>query len=55
LRRIDCIIAWAILAAALARPKRWGFAEGLASMPPVGLDAGLERLQPAGNARRCFD
>jgi antitoxin FitA len=43
----------AILAAALARPKRRSFAEVLASMPPVGLDADFERVE-AGEGARCI-
>ena len=45
----------AILAAALARPKRRSFAEVLASMPPVGLDADFERVEAAEGARGVFD
>jgi plasmid stability protein len=45
----------AILAAALARPRRRSFAEVLASMPPVGVDADFERIEPAGGARGVFD
>ena len=45
----------AILAAALARPKRRSFAEVLASMPPVGLDADFERVEAGGGARGVFD
>jgi antitoxin FitA len=45
----------AILAAALARPRRRSFAEVLASMPPVGLDADFERIKTGGDARRVFD
>jgi antitoxin FitA len=45
----------AILAEALARPKRRSFAEILASMPPVGLDADFERVEPAGGVRSVFD
>ncbi len=45
----------AILAAALARPKRRSLAEVLASMPPVGLDADFERVEAAGDARSVFD
>ncbi len=35
----------AILAAALARPRRLSFAEALASMPAVGLDSDFERVE----------
>ena len=45
----------AILAAALARPRRRSLAEVLASMPPVGLDADFERVEAGGGARRVFD
>ena len=45
----------AILEEALARPKRLSFAEVLASMPPVGLDADFERVEPSGDARSVFD
>jgi plasmid stability protein len=45
----------AILAAALARPKRRSLAEVLASMPPVGLDADFERAEAGRDARDVFD
>jgi len=45
----------AILAAALARPRRRSLAEVLASMPPVGLDADFERVEPGEGARGVFD
>ena len=45
----------AILAAALARPKRRSFAEVLTSMPAVGLEADFERIQPGEEARHVFD
>jgi antitoxin FitA len=45
----------AILAEALARPKRRRFAEVLASMPPVGLDADFERVEAGEGARGVFD
>jgi plasmid stability protein len=45
----------AILAAALARPKRRSFAEVLASMPPVGLDADFERVETGKAARGVLD
>ncbi len=44
-----------ILAGALARPHRRSFAEVLASMPDVGVDADFERLEPNGDAPRVFD
>jgi len=44
----------AILAAALARPRRKNLAEVLASMPPVGEDADFARVE-AGEARSVFD
>jgi plasmid stability protein len=45
----------AILAAALAGPKRRSFAEALARIPPVGQDADFERVQSATEAPRVFD
>ncbi len=45
----------AILAAALAGPRRRSFAEVLASMPPVGLDADFERVEADEGARGVFD
>jgi plasmid stability protein len=45
----------AILAEALARPRRRTFAEVLASMPEVGRDADFERVDSAGAAPRVFD
>jgi antitoxin FitA len=45
----------AILAAALARPKRRSFVEVLASMPTVGLDADYERVGADGDGRGVFD
>jgi plasmid stability protein len=48
----------AILAAALAGPRRRSFAEVLASMPDVGLDADFERVetaQPDDEPPRVFD
>ncbi len=45
----------AILVAALARPRRRSFAEVLASMPAVGLDADFERVDPAGPAPNVLD
>lgn len=44
-----------ILAAALARPRRRSFAEVLAAMPDVGVDADFERLQSASEVPRVFD
>ncbi len=44
----------AILAAALAGPRRRSFAEVLASMPDVGLDADFERVS-AEPPRHVFD
>ena len=45
----------AILAAALARPRRRSFAEVLASMAPVGLDADFERVEAGGDTRGVLD
>ena len=45
----------AILAAALARPRRRTFAEVLASMPDVGLDADFERVDTAGRSPHVSD
>ena len=45
----------AILAAALARPCKRTFAEVLASMPNVGVDADFERVNAATEAPRVFD
>jgi antitoxin FitA len=45
----------AILAGALARPKRRSLAEVLASMPPVGLDADFARVEANGDGRGVFD
>jgi len=45
----------AILAQALARPRRRTFAEVLASMPNVGVDADFERVNSATAAPRVFD
>jgi plasmid stability protein len=44
-----------ILAAALARPRRRSFAEVLASMPDVGVDADFERMQSTKEAPSVFD
>ena len=44
----------AILAAALARPRRRSFAEILASMPEVGTDTDFERVQATGDAPNVF-
>ncbi len=45
----------AILAAALARPRRRSFAEVLASMPDVGLDEDFERVDASELAPHVFD
>lgn len=45
----------AILAAALAGPKRRSFSEALARIPPVGRDADFERVQSDSEAPRVFD
>ncbi len=45
----------AILASALARPSKRSFAEVLASIPEVGVDADFERLNSETGARRVFD
>lgn len=45
----------AILAAALARPRRRSFAEVLASIPAVGTDADFERQNSVTEAPRVFD
>jgi plasmid stability protein len=45
----------AILAAALARPRRRTFAEVLASMPDVGLDEDFERVDASERAPHVFD
>jgi plasmid stability protein len=45
----------AILAAALARPRRRAFAEVLASMPAVGVDADFERVDSAERSPHVFD
>ncbi|MDZ4739812.1 MAG: DNA-binding protein [Alphaproteobacteria bacterium] len=44
-----------ILAAALMRPRRRSFAEVLASIPEVGVDADFERVGSARAAPRVFD
>lgn len=44
-----------ILAAALARPRRRSFAEVLASMPEVGIDADFERVESERTVPRVFD
>ena len=44
-----------ILAAALARPRRRSFAEVLASMPEVGIDADFERVESERKVPRVFD
>jgi plasmid stability protein len=45
----------AILAEALIRPRKRSFAEVLASIPDVGMDADFERVQSGGDAPRVFD
>jgi antitoxin FitA len=45
----------AILTAALARPRRRTFAQVLASMPDVGLDADFERIDSAEHSAHVFD
>lgn len=45
----------AILAAAFSRPKRRSFAEVLAAMPDVGVDADFERLTASTEVPRVFD
>lgn len=45
----------AILTAALARPRRRTFAQVLASMPDVGLDADFERVDSVGRSAHVFD
>lgn len=45
----------AILAAALARPRKRSFAEVLASMPNVGMDADFERVRSVREASTVFD
>lgn len=45
----------AILASALSRPPKRSFAEVLAQMPDVGLDADFERLTASGEAARVSD
>ena len=45
----------AILVQALARPHRRSFAEVLASMPNVGVDADFERVPSTAEAARVFD
>jgi plasmid stability protein len=44
----------AILASARARPRQRSFAEVLAAMPEVGLDADFKRLNAASEALRAF-
>jgi antitoxin FitA len=44
-----------ILAQALRRPRRRSFAEVLASMPEVGVDADFERVASVKEAPRVFD
>jgi plasmid stability protein len=45
----------AILAAALAAPRKRTLAEVLASMPDVGKDADFERVNASAEAPRVFD
>jgi plasmid stability protein len=45
----------AILAAALAQPRKRSLAEVLAAMPNVGADADFERVSAAAEAPRVFD
>lgn len=45
----------AILAAALARPRRRSFAEVLAAMPEVGADADFARTSSESEAPGVFD
>ena len=44
-----------ILAAALARPRKRSFAQVLASMPNVGVDADFERVTATAEAPRVVD
>jgi antitoxin FitA len=44
-----------ILAQALARPRKRSFAQVLAAMPDVGLDADFERVNLSTEASRVFD
>lgn len=44
-----------ILSLALAHPRRRSFAEVLASMPEVGVDADFERVETAREAPGVFD
>jgi plasmid stability protein len=44
-----------ILAAALARPRRRTFAEVLAAIPEVGVDADFERAESTEHAPNVFD
>jgi antitoxin FitA len=44
----------AILAQALARPRKRSFAEILAAMPDVGADADFERVNSPNEAPRVF-
>lgn len=45
----------AILAEALARPRKRSLAELLASIPDVGIDADFERVDAEGKAPRVSD
>ncbi len=44
-----------ILAAALLRPRKRSFAEVLASIPEVGVDADFERIDSTREVPRVFD
>lgn len=44
-----------ILASALQRPRRKNFAQVLAAMPDVGLDADFERAEADEKPHRVFD
>ncbi|HEY1780361.1 MAG TPA: hypothetical protein VGG79_08010 [Roseiarcus sp.] len=44
-----------ILKAALLHPRRRSFAEVLASMPDVGVDADFERIEATGPSPYVFD
>ena len=45
----------AILAAALARPRKRSFAEVMASIPEAGEDADFERVETSREAPSVFD
>ena len=44
-----------ILAAALTRPRKRGFAEVLAAMPDIGVDSDFARVQAVKAAPNVFD